>query len=737
MLGRADAAPWCLAEARPPYRPATIRSATLRLVGSGKNFRWIAPGKGEWWRIYSFKKITGGDVNVLDERLASAFVDIAHKPYVERFGKQMGKTIPGVFCDTEGGYGNGNGLAWSDHLAPRYLANTGRDIRRWMPLMLDTDVEGISARARFDWFDAVSDLYAGYFAGVSNYLADQGMYYIANVWEESLTWQVSCVSDYMKVQRAFSMPGCDALGLRAYEVHDFKEAQSVSEFEGRRFMTEMLDAGGWETFNTVTMKEGANAAIAWGVNHMVSPGVWMTRVLEGNVWTPDWYDENPIWPQMHLWTEFARRAMYVNSQGHVKPDVLLINPTESVWALLGKTDKLWWSPEAGHVGFIQGLYDPIVQNMDALYSDAMTQLAKHRVEYLIGDRYYVDQMAVEGRELVRGDFRFKTVVLPPVAVLPLKVARKIVDFAKAGGYVYTIGSLPTGSTDNGLHDPAMAELMRQLRGQPNVKACPEGFTHELKAKAPGLTSPIQFVSGEFPMLQLRRDIDNCDFYWLANNSDQPRECVVSVDAARGSASIWNCETGQIHPVASTVQESGSTLHLVFQPYEAYWLVFDRRQPARSAPRMAMAEEKVVLTVEGPWNVRVDTLSQPNLEHKVRVDSSMTRSAGTTHTLSLWETWKELPGNFSGLVDYTKSVDLPEFTGTLVVDLGKVDHFAEVWINGQHVGAKLWPSHKFQTDAFRPGSNEIRVRVGNLVNNNYGMASPSGLLGPVTVKSFAR
>jgi hypothetical protein len=66
--------------------------------------------------------------------------------------------------------------------------------------------------------------------------------------------------------------------------------------------------------------------------------------------------------------------------------------------------------------------------------------------------------------------------------------------------------------------------------------------------------------------------------------------------------------------------------------------------------------------------------------------------------------------------------------------GKVNHFAEVWVNGKHLGAKLWPPHKFQTDAFRPGRNEIRIRVGNLVNNNYGMASPSGLVGPVIVKT---
>jgi len=715
------------------WRRATIRSATLRQIGSGAGFKWTAPAEGHW-RIYTFRKVVGGDVNCLDNRLAEAYIAIAHKPYMDRYGDRNGKAIPGVFCDTEGNYGNGGGLAWSDCLAPRYFTNTTRDIRLWMPLMLDQDVEGISARARFDWFEAVSDLYAGFYESMSAWLAQRGMYYTGHVWEESLTWQTSCVGDHMKVQRGFSMPGCDALTLNGYQVHDSKEAQSVAEFEGRRTMNEILGAGGWPTFNPVTMKEIVNSVVAWGISHVIHHGVFMSRGLDGNVWVPDWYNENPLWSNIHLWSDFTRRASYVNSQGRVVPDVLLLNPMESVWALLGQTEKLWWSSEAGHVGHIPGLYDPTVQVINDSYSEAMKQLTSHRVEYLVGDRHYVNQMSLEGAQLVRGEFRFKTVVVPPLVVVPLNVASKIVDFAKAGGLVYTLGELPTGSTDNGLHDPAMADLMSQLRAQPTVKACTQGLAHELDAKAPGLKSPIEFVSGDFPMLQLRRRIDNRDFFWLANNSTEARQCVVRVAEVTGGASVWDCETGTIRPVASAKDGSGSRLQLAFQPHEAYWLVFDSEQQVQSKPIMALPAEKEVLAITGPWNVRVDTTVQPKLEHEVKLPEALTGAAGVAHEVTLWETWTELPTNFSGLVDYTKTITLPKTEGELILDLGTVNHFAEVWVNGKHVGAKLWPPHKFQTDAFRAGTNEIRIRVGNLVNNNYNMASPSGLVGPVIVKT---
>ena len=72
---------------------------------------------------------------------------------------------------------------------------------------------------------------------------------------------------------------------------------------------------------------------------------------------------------------------------------------------------------------------------------------------------------------------------------------------------------------------------------------------------------------------------------------------------------------------------------------------------------------------------------------------------------------------------------------MVLDLGKVCHAAEVWVNGQSVGARLWGPYVFDVSkALRPGMNELRIRVANLINNSYGDKQESGLLGPVTLQS---
>ena len=112
----------------------------------------------------------------------------------------MGKSIPGCFIDNEGDYGWQ--IAWSDTLDKDYQKRYGRDIRLWMPLLLDQDVEGLAAKARWEWFDLVSDLYAANFQAVTDWHNRRGMYTTGHFWEESLIAQANACGDYMKTLRA-------------------------------------------------------------------------------------------------------------------------------------------------------------------------------------------------------------------------------------------------------------------------------------------------------------------------------------------------------------------------------------------------------------------------------------------------------------------------------------------------------------------------------------------------------
>lgn len=774
-----------------PHRPAIIQRKSLRLIGSGNAFTWQAPDEGDW-RIYRFTQYyhpgaDGGRLNYLDERLASAFQRLALEPYAKHFGDRLGRSIPGAFVDNEGSFGYK--IAWSETLDRHYREKFSRDIRLWMPLLLDEDVEGVFAKARWEWFDAVSDIYTQTLGSTSRWLEQRGMYCISNLWEETLMWQAAAVGDFFKAQRAYSMPGTDCLALNALGPHDFMETRSVTDFENRRFMSEIMGAAGLWGYNPITIKQVANAVTTWGVSHVVAHGIFMTRKLDGNPWLPDWFNENPFWPWMNQWTDFVRRASYINSHGTIAADVLLVNPMDSVWVLSGpgmfdpaypdrvpvpavmdlpdksvadfsneelKRQSSWWCPPRMDEWFCEK-----VHTINKVYSQAMTDLTSGRIEYLIADRHYVMKMRRGTDFSIDENHTVRTIILPPMIVLPIDVAEQIVLFAQNGGNVYSLGELPSGTVEYGLPDWQMKMLMKKLTDLPTFHACPNGLHSVIEKKSKGLLSPVQFESGEFAMLMQHRRIDDRDFFWLANNTGQSHTSKLRL-YGWGSVSFWDCETGKIRPIESQQTDSGLLVDMKFGPYEGFWLVVDPMEKIKNKdPESKLHIENqsgpdAFLRLDGPWTIRIDPMIQPKIEHMIEIPAEFTNSAGATKPLEDWSAWGL--GKFSGVVDYEAEFAMPndvpihnKGTGStsepdgsdsenipippFVLDLGKVRHCAEVWVNGQSVGKRLWPAFEFDiTPAIQPGQNRLRIRVGNLINNSYGQAAESGLFGPVLVRS---
>ena len=606
--GGAVSVPACLFATAAALDPSgLIRSSTLRVIGGGQAFSWTAPPGP--WRVFAFSTyhhpgLDGSPVNYLDPRVTETFIRIAHEPYARRFGDRLGKAMSGVFIDNEGDYGWK--LAWSDHLDRTYRATRGRDIRLWMPLLVARDVEGVYARARWEWLDTVSDIYSREFFGrINRWCADLGMSCTMHVWEESLQLQAEAVGDYFKVMRAMSMPGTDSLIRKPLECWEFKETQSVSEFEGRRFCSEVLGVVGWD-MPPALLKQTTNAVTAWGVSHVMPHGVYMRPDLNTIPYPPDFFRVNPYWPYLQQWTDFTRRASYVTSHGHTVPDVLLLNPMDSLWATVGE----WlFAPTAEEAARIAHINDT--------YMGAIRTLTEARIEFLIADRFYVRKMTLgrDGR-LTVGPFSFRAVVVPPVSVLPLDVMRKLVAFARAGGRIYVLGTLPDGSTDRGMGDPEMARLVGELRSQGTLVDCRAGLSSELARPGTALVSRIRFESGAFPMLQSHRRIDGRDFFWLANQSDTERECVLLIRGARGAASIWDCETGSIRPVASADTPGGVRVRLRFRPLEAFFLTLDPKSPAQTA-HVRPVERWSTIPVRGPWRIGIDPARQPSVATDVR------------------------------------------------------------------------------------------------------------------------
>ncbi|MBV5349355.1 hypothetical protein JZU61_06880 [bacterium] len=587
-----------------------IDAKSLQVIGEGSRIKWTAP-EGDWV-VYTYTKkfhagIDGGKVNYLDPKLLDVFIPLVHEQYAKHIGNDMRKTIPGSFVDHEGDYGWR--MAWSEYLGQRYNEMKGRDMRLWLPLLTEKDNDGLYVKARCDWFDAISDVYnKSFFVPLVDWLSKHNMYYISNLWEESLLLQATAMGDFMRVTRTATMPGTDCLMMRSQDVHDFKEVQTISELEDRPFMSEIMGAAGWEQTPEM-MKMTINSITSYGVNHVVPHGINVNRKAETIPFPPDWFTDNPYWQYLHYWTDFSRRASFMTRQTKLVADVLLINPQESIWA---NSEGIFSHDEGLGTAMSEGtdVWDKRSIETNQIYSDAMRVMNKNNIDFLIADKYYLEKGKVKSADksakITINNHEFSALVLPPAGVISQVAATKILEFAKNGGVVVILGELPSGSPEVGLNDTVIINQMTALMQLPNVinLSADKNKLDKMVTALNEKVKPQIRLENAGRLYTTHRRIANNDFYWLANNTDSVRNFTAWLRDGEGVAEIWNCETGEIKTVASGKDKEYNKVSLTLQPYEAYWLVFnpEGKPQIKSVPVKNPVKE---IALDGKW-----TLSYP-------------------------------------------------------------------------------------------------------------------------------
>ena len=106
-----------------------------------------------------------------------------------------------------------------------------------------------------------------------------------------------------------------------------------------------------------------------------------------------------------------------------------------------------------------------------------------------------------------------------------------------------------------------------------------------------------------------------------------------------------------------------------------------------------------------------------------------------------KSWQELGfGFYSGRVLYRKEINVEGRFKRAWLDLGQVQHYVEVFINGRFIDTLLWPPYELDvTKYLKEGKNELVLVAANSISNRFAWdvwgtrgsarAEPSGILGP--------
>jgi hypothetical protein len=106
-----------------------------------------------------------------------------------------------------------------------------------------------------------------------------------------------------------------------------------------------------------------------------------------------------------------------------------------------------------------------------------------------------------------------------------------------------------------------------------------------------------------------------------------------------------------------------------------------------------------------------------------------------------KSWQQLGfGFYSGRVLYSKTLNVDSQFKRAWLDLGQVQHYVEVFVNGRFIDTLVWPPYELDiTKYLKEGRNELVLVTANSIANRFAWdvwgtrgsagAEPSGILGP--------
>ena len=211
-----------------------------------------------------------------------------------------------------------------------------------------------------------------------------------------------------------------------------------------------------------------------------------------------------------------------------------------------------------------------------------------------------------------------------------------------------------------------------------------------------------------------QQIELGDVYFVSNKTNFSTHTNCFFRVKKGTPELWIPMTGETRQLNDYVVRDGQIqIPLQFEPYESYFIVFNKNGKAKSGnnPINLNFSEPVVLSeISKPWKVSFD----PKW------------GGPATITFDKLEDWTTRPEEgikyYSGTAIYHTDIEMNEKTmadkkSDIYIDLGEVNNMARVRVNGKDMGV-VWsaPFRVKITNALVVGKNNIDIEVVNLWPN---------------------
>jgi hypothetical protein len=687
---------------------SAVIDLTSRMKADG-TLEWSAP-KGQWVVVrlgYSLTghenspttaAATGLEVDKLDARRVRAYLNTYLDEFESIVAPELwgGDGLSGVLCDSfEAGF-----QTWTDTILAQFSKRYRYDPGPWLPALTGTIVENAADTDRFlwDWRNLLSELLAeAHYGTIHDVVHERGLQrFVSQAQEDRRGW----FGDDLAMRARADIPmGASrsvnaTLGGVVQEQFrlDMKGASSLAHVYGRPYAAceSFTITGGryvprdLKPFADQLLVAGTTQFVVHSSDHQPLDGGPGTTL--GGI---GWYmNRNQTWAeQAKPFVSWMGRTSGLLNQGTNVADIAYFYGQEA--ALSGQ-----WLPAPAGTG-------------------VQPDVPRHHQYDFVNGEMLLDELQIKNNKLVtRSGQSYSLLYLGGMADrMTLAVLGKVRDFVRAGGAV--CGRKPTGSPSLADNPATFARYTHELWGdgtEPSRtvgKGCVMiGLDPDTALARIDVAPDLVFEPAAAPLTFVHRRTAETDVYFVVNNDHaNPVTGELSLRTAASGVQFWDAVAGEAWRTAFTTASGRTSVPLTLRAADSIFIIVTRGRPASST--VAPVTEQPSPTATGPWDL---TFSPPRgTPDSLRLDSLFSLSSHSLTDVKY----------YAGTVVYRTSLisDLDPATlrdARVLLDLGEVNEFAEVTLNGTALGEILWraPYRLDVTGAVRKGANTLEVRVTN-------------------------
>lgn len=520
-------------------------------------------------REYAVHQPWGEYADLLNPKAVEVFIQSTYADYQRRYGRDFGRTIPGIFTDEPKAVGD---YPWSESLLPIFHSITGQQLGECLP-HLTADIDSSSEFLRWAYRESISRAFKrAYIDPIERFCRRANLAFVGHISpEEDPIAQAVYAPNLMNWIGGMSIPGTDFIGSQTGDKdHPLlhvgqKLASSAAHTRGKTdVLCEAFAVTDWAQ-NTSWMGATINWLFALGVNMLT---------IHGQFYSIDGLRKKEAPPsqffQASYWTHFGALSKYVENlsreltSGHHVAPIAIYYPSEDFMAL---------SPS---VAEDQPLSPAAVRESERLRDRLAAIVDRLLVAGLDFDFVDVNALAsasVRKRALHLHKAAY-SVLLVPGRRICAEGAASISKFLELGlpviGIETRIQILGTGVWEL----PQRSSINHLVRDLSRI------YPPSFRAKG--------------RLIGHRRSTPEGECLFLTNNDVQAFTGNVQVDFA-GPYEIYNAQTGIAHP-------SPDPLALELDPGRAV-LIRQQRRPDKTAMHCRPREWRLFKDLSADWSVR--------------------------------------------------------------------------------------------------------------------------------------